>query len=361
MRADLPYWLALARFPAFGAVRLGRLCENFGDMKEAFEADAEALMAAGIENKHALQFVSERATLDPDAELQKTIAGGLRAVTRLDDEYPEALKEIHDPPAVLFVRGNFPDSNRPHLAVVGSRHPTPYGIRATQRLIEPLAAAGVVIVSGLAYGIDAAAHEAAIAVGGTTLAVLGCGADEASVYPSRHRLLARRVQESGVVMSERPVGTPALKQYFPARNRVIAGLCRATLVVEAAKDSGSLITAQCALEENRDVAIVPGPIESPMSEGPHKLLRNGAAAITSPEDLFELLGLIAPSRPKQEALLELIGDEKTLFETLTQEPVHMDDLARRTGLPSHAVSAAVTTLELKGAARHVGGKHYVRA
>lgn len=361
MRSDLPYWLALARFPAFGAVRIGRLADAFGNMQDAFEANASALIAAGIDETIAQRFISERSTIDPEAEMKRLNDSGLNVLTVKDETYPPALRELYDPPAVLFYRGDVPDAGRPHLAVVGSRHPTGYGLRCVERLVEPLASAGVVIVSGLAYGIDAAAHEAALRVGGETIAVLGSGADEESVYPSRHRHLAKQIERAGVVVSERPPGTPGLKQYFPARNRLIAGFCRVTLVVEAAADSGSLITTQTALEIGRDVAAVPGPIESPLSVGPHKLIKNGAAAITDANDLFELLNLVVPKSRDQAPLPEFVGDEKTLFEILSQEPLHIDDLCRRTNLPSHAVASALTGLELKGACRHVGGRNYVRS
>jgi DNA processing protein len=280
-------------------------------------------------------------------------------ITRDDPRYPLLLKQIHDPPAELHVRGTLPPSDALALAVVGSRSPTPYGQRVVRDLVEPIARLGIVIVSGLAYGIDAAAHEAACRVRGTTVAVLGSGGDDRSLFPAGNRALAKRlIDAGGAVISEFPDGTPPLKHHFPIRNRVIAGIAKGTLVIEAAAKSGSLITARCALENGREVFAVPGSIHSPMSEGPNNLIKMGARPVTSPEDILSVFGHEAgepvvhhePGSPSEAAILAL----------LTKEPLHIDDIIRASGLDPSQTSSTLTLMEMKGAARHVGGMFYVR-
>lgn len=362
MRDDLPFWLALLRFPKFGPVRMGKLAAAFPEMGRAFSASLTELTAAGIELRVAEAFLAERAAIDPARELARVREAGLRAVTRLDADYPPALLNLYDPPAVLFVRGTLPKAGQPLLAVVGSRHATNYGLECTRGLCIPVARAGVGIVSGLAYGIDAAAHEAALEAGGYTLAVLGGGVDEASIYPSQHRSLASRIAAAGgAVVSEYLPGTASLKPHFPIRNRIIAGLCRATLVVEATEQSGSLITAKAALEAGRDVFAVPGPIGSPLSSGPHSLLKTGALCATSPADILQALAMVPQPLPLAPAYQPTDPDEARLFQALSASPTHVDELVDATGLPAPRVSSLLSRLELDGHAKDAGGLHYVRA
>ncbi len=361
MRHDIAFWLGLLRFPKFGAVRMSKMMNAFPDMEQAFGASREALVAAGIEPFIADGFLAERPTIDPARELARAQAAGLRIVTRADGDYPPALLTLFDPPAVLFVRGRLPDPAATLLAVVGSRHATPYGLECTRGLCVPAARAGVGVVSGLAYGIDAAAHEAALEAGGYTLAVLGGGADEESVYPTAHRALASRiVGAGGAVLSEYLPGTASLKPHFPVRNRIIAGLCRATLVVEATEQSGSLITAKAALDAGRDVFAVPGPIASPLSSGPHALLKNGALCATSAADILEALAL-EPSAVSAPAYEPLDAEEARVWRALSASPRHVDELVDATGLPAPRVSSLLSRLELGGHARDAGGLYYVRA
>jgi DNA processing protein len=367
MTDDLGYWLALVRFRPFGAVSITRLHDAFANMQTAFEASAQELVRAGIDDGLARRFVEERAMIDPAKELDLLREHEIRAVTLADANYPEQLKAIHDPPAVLFVRGSIPDSMRPHMAVVGSRHPTAYGKRAAAEIVGPSAAAGVVIVSGLALGIDAIAHEAALEHRGTTIAVLGSSIEDANVYPSHNRRIASRILSSGgALLTEFPIGTHALPQYFPFRNRIISGLCRATLVVEAAQKSGSLITAKSALEQNRDVFAVPGSIHSELSAGPNNLLKMGATPVTCADDVFHHLGM-----PAAKKVVEARGKgiptyapanatEQAIVDCLSAEPMHNDEIVRACSLPASAISAALTLMEMKGAVRHIGGMHYVK-
>lgn len=336
-----------------------KLSEAFANMADAFCAPEERLVAAGIEPRVAAQFAFERADINPDAELALLATHGLSAVTLRDPAYPPDLAAIHDPPAVLFVRGALPNPGRAHLAVVGTRHPSGYGERVTREFCEPIARSGAVIVSGLAYGVDAVAHRAALDAEGTTVAVLGGGLDDQSVYPSQHRaLLSHIVAGGGAILSEFPPGTHVMKHHFPFRNRVIAGLSRGTLVVEAKATSGSLITARCALESGRDVFAIPGPIHSPLSEGPNNLIKAGAYAATTPGDVLSRLGLEA--RDSKPDYVPGSPEERALYDALSRDPRHADELSALANLPPAAVSSTLTLMELKGSARHLGGMYYVK-
>ncbi|MBI4592069.1 DNA-protecting protein DprA [Candidatus Uhrbacteria bacterium] len=355
--SDRPYWVALTAFQPFGPVRMARLARRFPSMERAFGASAIELVEAGIEPDIASRFLQERIHIEPEILFRELEIRGVNTVTIKDEIYPPLLKQMYDPPAVLFVRGVLPDPNRKHLAVVGSRQASSYGLRVTDELIQPVARAGVVIVSGLAYGIDATAHDAALRADGTTLAVLGSGVDHESIYPSNNRALASRIlAQGGALISELPLHTPPLKQHFPMRNRIIAGLCHGTLVVEAGIKSGSLITARSAMDSNRDVYAVPGPIHSPLSEGPHELIKNGATPVTKPEDIFGIEPMPAPVSAYQPA-----NEEETLiWSRLSRTPIHVDEIIRSTQLPTSKLMSTLTLMEMKNAIRHEGGQFYTR-
>ncbi|TAK03267.1 DNA-protecting protein DprA [Patescibacteria group bacterium] len=286
----------------------------------------------------------------------------IRGLTLADFEYPPRLKQIHDPPEPLFVRGNLPDPTRPHLAVVGTRTPTRYGHEAVERLVEPLARAGVVIVSGLAFGIDGLAHRSALDAGGTTLAVLGSTLTDTKIYPATNRPLAAEIiARGGALMSEMNDASPIGAFNFPRRNRIIAGLCQAVLIVEAAKKSGSLITARCALDEGRDVMAVPGPITSELSEGPNRLLKSGAIAVMSAEDVLEALQLSIPTaKPQLSLFIAESPEEDALMKALADATLHMDELVRATGLPAALVGGTLTLLEMKNVVKNAGGRYWAR-
>lgn len=358
MNDEIPYWLGLVSFRKFGARRLVRLAQHFGGAKQAFFASAKELCLAGIPAPIAQQFTDSRLHIDVDALFSQTLQHEISILTIKDEAYPILLKEIYDPPAVLFVRGKLPISGK-HLAVVGSRHATSYGYRIVDDCVVPLAKRGVVIVSGLAYGIDAAAHLAAIHAGGMTICVLGSGVDDASIYPTHHRTLAHQaLAHGGAVISEFPLGTHALPNHFPIRNRIIAGLCQATLIVEAAKQSGSLITARCALAENRDVFAVPGSIYAPLSEGPNSLIKMGAIPVTSPDDVFNAMDVETFQKPSEHEPLN--ETENALYHLLGKEPQHVDELVEKSSLPTREVTGMLSLMEIKGAAIHTGGMYYVR-
>ncbi len=281
-------------------------------------------------------------------------------ITPQHERYPELLKQIHDPPELLYVRGTLPPRDALCLAVVGSRKATMYGARAIDEIVEPIARSGVVIVSGLAYGIDALAHRAALKAGGVTVAVLGSEVDERGMMPSGHRELAREIIErGGAIISEYPAGTRVEEWHFPVRNRIIAGMSQATLVVEAAVKSGSLITAKAANDAGRDVFAVPGSIALETCAGPNNLIKMGARVATCPEDILSVLGVTNASEPKT---IPVAGSptEAKILEILTRNPLHVDDIARAAGLPISTATSTLTLMEMKGSARHMGGMHYAR-
>ncbi len=357
---DLRYWLGFNRVRGIGPMRLRLLLDTFGSIRAAWEAPIEALQSLGLDRRALTNFLQLRESLDL-AQLEAAVArAGVSVHTWDDPAYPSALRELPDSPPVLFVKGTLQDSDDWALAVVGTRKPTAYGREVAHHLAGELAQQGLTIVSGLARGIDAVAHRAALDAGGRTIAVLGCGVDR--VYPEEHRRLAQDIIEHGALVSDYPLGTPPEAANFPARNRIISGLSRGVLVVEAGVTSGALITAEFAAQQGREVFAVPGSIFSPASQGTHRLLREGATLVTSAQDILEALHLEAVSeqRAAREAIPATLT-EATLLTYLSREPLHVDELARACGLPIEMVSSTLVLMELKGMARQVGPLQYVAA
>jgi DNA processing protein len=285
--------------------------------------------------------------------LERLAASGLRWVARSDGSFPRLLKEIHDPPWGLFVRGAgcLDLLSAPAVAIVGSRSCSPYGVHVARRLGRELAAAGLVVVSGLARGADSEAHRGALEAGGVTVAVLGCGVERD--YPAAHAALAARICERGLIVSEYPPGVEPAPWRFPARNRIIAGLCAATVIVEARERSGALITADFALEENRDVLAVPGEITSALSTGTNALLRQGAAPLLGPEDVLELFGI-----GRQDRLFPVTAGHATVVLGLLRDRSQgVDEVVRGTGLSAAEAAAALAELELIGLAVAQDGRY----
>lgn len=368
---DLKYWLALTRVPNFGAVRIGKLLRAFPTMERAFSASVMDLLEAGFDANLANHFLQTRIHISPDQELEKLHNANVHAVTRRDPEYPPLLSKIYDPPAVLFYRGTLPNPSLKHIAVVGTRQPSKYGMYVAEKIVGTLAESGVVIVSGLAYGIDSHAHESTIRHNGITMAVLGSGVDNASIYPAGNRNIASHIlAHGGVIVSEYPVGTLPLPFHYPMRNRIIAGLAHGTLVIEAAQKSGSLITARAALEGGRDVYAVPGNIDSEMSEGPNNLLKMGAIPVTCAEDMLGIDTSPQPLPSKGEGARKIVSGtftyeprsetERIILDQLKRDPVHVDELARASLIPIDTLGSALTLLEMKGIVKHEGGRYYTR-
>ncbi|MCR4278419.1 MAG: DNA-processing protein DprA [bacterium] len=340
-------WIGLSWFEEFGSRTLWKLWNAFqGDGARAWNVTMDRLLQIGVRESTALAFVQWRPTIDIHACHRRLTAEEIRFILPSDSEYPDQLKTISDPPLALFCRGaQIPTSLS--IGVVGTRACTPYGLHVIRMIIPPLAELGIPIISGLALGIDGSAHRVAIDSGGPTVAVLGGGINDASIYPRQHAKLANDIlQKNGTLLSEFPPGTQSLKFHFPLRNRIIAGLSNAILVIEASEKSGSLITARLALEENRDVFTVPGPITSPVSSGNNSLLKFGAIPCTDARDILEHFEFSHQRDPPTdtEPLDEL---ESAVLHTL-DHPMHADDILRALMLSSPVLNRLLTQLELKG-------------
>lgn len=354
------YYLGFNLTPGIGPARLARLAERFGSVRAAWEASEEQLLFCGLDARSCQALLDTRRQVDLDAELERAARLGVRLLCLEDADYPELLRQTPAPPPLLYLRGTLAPADEWALAVVGTRTPTSYGKEAARRLCGELAGAGITVVSGLALGIDTAAHTAALEAGGRTLAVLGSGVDVP--YPERNRALAEQIAAAGALLSEYPLGTLPAPANFPPRNRLISGLSRGTLVVEAGERSGALITVAFALEQGREVLAVPGSIYSRASQGTNRLIRDGATLVTCAQDVLEALSWTAAAA-QQEAQNVLPDDptEAALLELLGFEPLHVDELGRASGMPAPAVAAALAMLELKGLARQAGAMQYVRA
>lgn len=356
----LRYWLGFNKIPGIGAKRLRSLIETFGDVEAAWQASPQALAAAGLERRALDNLLRLRRELDLEAELERVHRAGLSILTWDDPAYPVNLRRIEAPPPVLFMRGTLIPQDEWAVAIVGTRRATTYGKECARRLATDLAAAGVTVVSGLARGIDGIAHEATLAVGGRTLAVLGNGLDQ--IYPPEHRRLAEQIAQQGALLSEQPLGMAPEARNFPARNRIISGLSLGVIVVEGDWSSGAVITARQALEQGREVFAVPGSIFSPMSHGPNRLIQEGATAVLAANDVLEALNLTrAVEQGQARQLLPTEPVEVQLFALLSDEPQHVDELGRAAGLPIGEVTSTLALMELKGLVRQVGGMQYVLA
>lgn len=361
--SDVAYWIAFNRVPGVGAVRLRSLLNHFdGDLAAAWHATPGAWRAAGLDRRTIRSLLQQRPTLDLAAELERVHACGARVVTWLDEQYPRALREIPSSPPLLYVRGSLEPHDEWALAVVGTRRPTRYGRRAAAHLAGGLAEQGLTVVSGLAMGVDRVAHEAALAVGGRTIAVLACGVD--CPYPRVNRALGEQIARGGqgALVSDYPIGTRPEPGFFPPRNRIISGLSLATLVIEAGHRSGALITAQNALEQGREVLALPGSIFSSASDGCHRLIADGAAPARSVEQIMGELNLQLATPERVARRVEPVSAlESELLALLGREPLHVDELGRRSRRSAAELSSALALLELKGLVRSERALHYRRA
>ena len=358
--SDARFWLGFNLVPGVGPVKVARLLERFGDLGVAWSASSQELTRAGLDARAIEAIVSRRASIDLDRELARVERVGAHLLTLDDRTYPERLRQIYAPPPLLYVWGEVLPQDDLSVAVVGTRRATTYGRQAAERIVTGLSRSGVTVVSGMARGIDSFAHRAALDAGGRTLAVLGCGVD--FVYPPENAKLARSIVEHGALISEYPMSSPPEQGNFPARNRLISGLARGTLIVEADVKSGALITANFAAEQNRDVLAVPGSILSRQSEGTNRLIQSGAKLTTCAEDILEELNLVAAERQiEMRELLPADETEAALLKHLSSDPQHVDDIARATGMPIATVTSTLTMMELKGLVRQMGGMNYVTA
>ncbi len=341
-----------------GSVRMSSLLAYFDSVADAWNAPLEKLQEAGLSRKIAELVVRIRADVDIEALRQKIVDQGVNILTWDDESYPPSLKEIEQPPPVIFVRGELTIDDQFAVAIVGTRRATPYGRQIAEELAAFLAGQGITVVSGLARGVDAIAHSSALRAGGRTICVLGSGVDR--IYPPEHSQMAEKIAQHGAILSDYPMGTGPDATNFPPRNRIISGLSMATVVVEAGETSGALITAGFAAEQGREVFAVPGNIIAPQSKGTNKLIQQGAQPLLTPQDLLQALNLTRAGEMKA-ARRAIPTDtiEARLLSELGAEPLHVDEIRIKTGLPIEKVSATLAIMELKGMVRQVGGMNYV--
>ncbi|MDB9823210.1 DNA-processing protein DprA [Deltaproteobacteria bacterium] len=357
-------WLALSMIKGLGNIARKKLLDRFGDPDRIIQATiSELLNVEGVRKEAALDIVARRYGDDPQEELKRTESHGVRIITYAEPSYPKALKDIHDPPILLYLKGMDIPSNTIFISMVGSRNATHYGLKASEKIGQGLARRGLGVVSGMAKGIDSASHWGCLGGLGFTIAVLGTGID--IIYPASNKKLYQNIIQKGAVISEFPIGTPPVPTNFPIRNRIISGLSRGTVVVEATRNSGSLITASLALEQGREVFAVPGSINSFKSTGCHFLIKQGAGLIENSDDVLDELGLNYPYYPKTDtfregALPHMDISERAIYDIIGDYPMHIDQISRQGNLEPKEVSSTLTRMELKGMIRQLPGKMFVR-
>jgi len=365
---DITDWIALNMIPGVGGATFRRLVKFFGSPGVALKASIKDLSQIKGLTPAICQSIAEyRDSISIQRELDMIQRRGCKVITIRDESYPANLKAIYDPPPVLYVRGELLSTDSLSVSMVGTRTASPYGKMVAEKLSAQLAARGITVVSGMAYGIDTEAHKGALSGGGRTIAVMGNGLD--IVYPSRNAGLLEQIINSGAAISEFPMGMKPLKNNFPRRNRIISGLSLGTLVVEASKQSGALITADYALDQGREVFAVPGQIFSEMSGGTHDRIKQGAAKLVeSVEDILDELPSHALQplaeediKTKEEQIeVQLSGAEDAVWKVVSSTPIHIDDISKEAALPSYKVSAALVMLELKGLVQQSAGKMFTK-
>ena len=353
-------WLVLNASGLAPALQRG-LVESLGSAPAVLAASAERLREVpGVTSRHLQALAECRQSLDLARQRELCLRTGVHLVSYRDEEYPVLLAQIYDPPPLLFVQGELTRDDDLAVALVGTRKASPYGLKTARRLARDLAQRGFTIVSGLALGVDGEAHEGALEAGGRSVGVMATGAD--ITYPSEHSSLRERLAPSGAVLTELAFGSRPTRYAFPARNRLVSGLCLGTIVVEAPLKSGALLTAHHALDQGREVFAVPGNVEDPLARGCHQLLKEGAHLVENAEDVVEGLGLMltaVPSRP-QRPQAELSQEEQQVYDTLGAQPRRVDQMVEATGLGAAQVGATLMLLEVKGLARRFAGGAYLR-
>jgi len=358
-------YLALNLLPKIGPVRVRRLLDVFGNPERILTVSArEIRQVDGFGADLADAVAGWENSIDLSRELRRINEEELTLLTQEDALYPKLLKEIHDPPIVLYVRGQLTEKDHNGIAIVGSRHATQYGLSTAKKMAFQIAYSGYSVISGLARGIDTAAHEGALASKGRTIAVIGAG--HGKLYPPENAALAEKIAQQGAVISEFPVDYPPDKQSFPLRNRIVSGWSCGIVVVEAPTRSGSLITAQQAADQGRTVYAVPGNIDRPSSHGCNRLIQEGAKLIMDGADVLDDLMTLFPTQPlapkveNTKPSAALAGDEVTVYDAIGTSETHVNELTERTGLPASTINATLMKLEMKRVIKPLPGKFYVR-
>ena len=355
---DIKYLNAFNQFEFIGARTLKKIRKFFGNYEKAWKAPFSQISKAGLKGKVLAELDKGRSLINPDKEIERLKKYNIQILTPEDEHYPKLLKEIYDAPEILYYLGDLSAFSDFSLAIVGSRRYTSYGKEVVSYFAQELAVKGLTIVSGLALGIDALSHQAALEVGGKTVAVLGSGLDK--IYPATNRQLGKEIlKKKGILISEYPLGSSALKYHFPHRNRIISGLSLGILVIEAAEKSGSLLTASHALEQNREIFAVPGSIFSSRSRGTNNLIKSGAKAVTDPQDILKELDIQNTSLYKETK--KIIADspqEEIIINLLKENPQPINKIFKKTGLPIAKLNSLLTIMEMKGQIKNLGGGVY---
>jgi DNA processing protein len=354
------FWIGFNKVPGIGAARLSALLDYFGSIEPAWSASIQDLRAAGLDRRSLESLLTVRRELDLETEWRRVCEQGVHLITWIDQSYPENLRHIDAPPPVLYLRGSLVETDIWAVAIVGTRRASVYGREVARTVAHELAGHGVTVVSGMALGVDTVAHGAALDAGGRTIAVLGSGVDQ--IYPPENRGLAHRIVEQGALISEYPLGTRPEAGNFPPRNRIISGLSKGVVIVEAGQRSGALITARFAADQGRDVFAVPGSILHPGSAGCNVLIRQGATPLLSAGDVLDQLHLAQTQEyAAARTMVQPDPQEARLLAHLSHEPRHVDEIVRAAALPSAQVTSLLTLMELKGLIRQVGSFNYVRS
>jgi DNA processing protein len=356
------FWIGLSSIPGIGRVTFRKLVHHFGSPERALSGSQRGLREIeGLTDKVVSEISAHPWREHAEREIAKAEESGVDIITEDNAAYPDALRLTPDRPLYLYVKGSLLPGDGNAVAIVGTRKPTHYGLTVTHRIAYEIASAGLTVVSGMARGIDTQAHRGALAAHGRTIAVLGCGIDVA--YPPENRGLMEEISRTGAVVTENPFGTQPESGYFPARNRIISGLARGTVIIEAAEDSGSLITAKFALEQGRRLLAVPGNIGSPNSRGTNSLIKQGATLVESTNDILQELEIKKPKAEQERPsrpLPVLTEEEETVFRCITNEPKHIDIIMNECRTAPGKLSGVLINLELKRLAKQLPGKYYVR-
>jgi len=355
------YLNALNKMTGVGAQKIKLLMNHFGSGEKIWQSSLEELIESGLNEKLAQNIIREKNIINPQEEWVKLEKENIHIIALDDPLYPQLLKEIPSAPYLIYVKGDYDFNSAPMLAVVGSRKFSQYGRQATLALSKDLASAGITIVSGMAIGIDTFAHQSALSENGKTVAVLGSSLDDKNIGPRINFNLSRQIIDNGTLISDYPLETQATPQTFPARNRLMAGLTLGTIVVEAASQSGTLITANMALDFNREVFAIPGNIFSPTSQGANELIKRGAKMVTNVNDILEELNLKNFFQEKK--MKEIIPDspeEEIILKILSYEPTHIDRIIKISKMNTSIVSSTLIILEMKGCIKDIGGQNYIK-
>ena len=359
MTKEEKYLVAFSSFVPFGPARMGLLLRYFGSAEKSWKARTSTLAKTGLSEGLVQKFAKHRANFDAKRYFDLIKKNKLKVIFDYDDKYPERLKEIDSHPKTLYVKGNFRASDKNAVAIVGSRKMTSYGKEVARKFGEELASLGVTIVSGLARGVDSEAHKGALLAGGRTIAILGGGLDD--IYPSENTMLARKISQNGCLLSEYPLGHPALPHNFAARNRIISALSKAIVVVEGESKSGTLLTVKHGLDQGKTIFAVPGQITSPLSRAPNFLIKEGAIIATDTQDILDELNMqLMVDHEEVEKILPEDKIELRLLATIANEPLHLDEIVRISNVSISQASSKIIGMEIKGLVKNMGKGMYKR-